>query len=412
MIESRNPQAARSGQSGFTLVEMAVALGVTAVVMLGILFLFDFNNKLTRVQANVADMQQSLRIAQYDMVRMARMAGRGGLTLNQGIRITTADEGANAYLIPGDASSPEVLAGTDVLTLRGVFSTPVFQVSFTNPLSLRLIGPGVPPAPATATGGLVEICKLSPTGQVQDLDSIQSQLSRVEAVILVSPLDDRFYKVVALDPAQTSGITQTCPTTGPAPGGITLGFKVVSGYDALSAPPANAQLALEKVGYVGILEEYRFYVREDYALKGKPESGLTPVLSRARFYPNTSTPYLNKDNLREDIADGIMDLQMALGFDVDGDGDVVEKLDKLGEDEWQGNAAGEAAISGGFKDLRISTLVRTNRPDNTYEAPVLPRVEDHVYSLTDTEDRLNGTTARKYRRRLLQTIVNLRNLTT
>jgi prepilin-type N-terminal cleavage/methylation domain-containing protein len=409
MIESRNPQ------SGFTLVEMAVALGVTAVVMLGILFLFDFNNKLTRVQANVADMQQSLRIAQYDMVRMARMAGRGGLALNQGVAITTA--GDATYLIPG---GPKVLAGTDVLTLRGVFSTPVFQISFTNPLSLRLN----PPNPATATSGLVEICKLSPTGQVQDLKSLLDAFNRLaaepeaEAVILVSPLDDRFYKVVALDPTQTSeDDAQTCPKTGPKPWSVTLGFKVVGKYDALSAPPANAQLALEKVGYVGILEEYRFYVREDYAIPGKPESGLAPVLSRARFYPGTTTPYVSpdnpgEDNLRQDIADGVVDLQMALGFDVNGDGDVVERLDRPGEDEWQGNAAGEAALGGGFKDLRISTLVRTNRPDNTYEAPVLPRVEDHVYSLTDAQDRINGTTARKYRRRLLQTIVNLRNLTT
>lgn len=413
MIEPRRSQAVRSGQSGFTLVELAVALGVTAVVMLGILFLFDFNNKLARVQANVADMQQSLRIAQYDMVRMARMAGRGGLTLSQGIVVTTADEDDNAHLIPADASSPKLLAGTDVLTLRGVFSTPVFHVSFTNPLSLRLTGgPAVPPTAATATGGLVEICRLSPTGRVQDLDSIQDQLGRAEAVILASPLDDRFYKVVELDPTLTSADTQTCLKTGPAPGGITLAFKAVSGYDSLSAPPANAQLALEKVGYVGILEEYRFYVREDYAVTGKPESGLTPVLSRARFYPGTDTPYVSRDDLRQDIAGGIVDLQIALGFDVDGNGDVVEQLDKPAEDEWQGNAAGEAALGGGFKDLRISTLVRTNRPDNTYEAPALPSVEDHVYNLTDAGDRINGTTARKYRRRLLQTIVNLRNLTT
>ena len=417
MIETRHAQAVRSGQrsrqGGFTLIELAVALGVTVVVMLGILFLFDFNNKLARVQTNVADMQQSLRIAQYDMVRMARMAGRGGLTLNQGIAITTADEKDNAHLIPGDATSPKVLAGTDVLTLRGVFSTPVFQVAFTNPLSLRLTGgPAIPPTPATATGGLVEICKLSPTGQVQDLDSIKDQLGRVEAVILASPLDDRFYKVVELDPAQTSTDTQTCPKTGPAPGGITLAFKTVSGYDSLSAPPANAQLALQKVGYVGILEEHRFYVREDHAVSGSPESLLKPVLSRARFYPDTNTPYVSRDNLRQDIADGVLDLQIARGFDADGDGNVVERLDKPAEDEWQGNFPGEAALGGGFKDLRISTLVRTSHPDNTYEAPVLPGVEDHVYSLTDAGDRANGTIARKYRRRLLQTIVNVRNLTT
>jgi len=413
MIEPRRAQAVRSGQRGFTLIELAVALGVTVVVMLGILFLFDFNNKLARVQTNVADMQQSLRVAQYDMVRMARMAGRGGLTLNQGIAITTADEKDNAYLIPGDATSPKVLAGTDVLTLRGVFTTPVFQVAYTNPL----------PTPATATGGLVEICKLSPTGQVQDLDSIQDQLGRAEGVILVSPLDDRFYKVVELDPAQTSTDTLTCPKTGPAPGGITLAFTAVSGYDSLSAPPANAQLALQKVGYVGILEEYRFYVREDHAVSGSPESLLKPVLSRARFFPGTEDPYVgptatatDRDAiLSQDIADGIMDLQIAMGFDTDNDGRITENLADLDADEWFGNSPGDGAPAGRFKGLRISTLVRTRRPDNTYEAPFLAGLEDHVYDTVspgNVTGRFNGEIARKYRRRVLQTIVNLRNLTT
>lgn len=397
MISSRESKAARSGQGGFTLIELAVALGVTAIVMLGILFLFDFNNKLTRVQSNVADMQQSLRIAQYDMAHMARMAGRGGLGPVQSV-VITRDVDDEVHLIEDDEDSPKLLPGTDVLTLRGAFTTPIFQVSFTDPRSLQM---------TSATEGFVEVCKISPSGTLQDLASVESRLTQPEALILVSPLDDRFYIVVSLDPTKTSKSPVACPTAGPISGGLKLAFNTVSGYSGLSAPPADAALALQKVAYVGFLEEYRFYVREDHAVEGAPESELTPVLSRARFFPGTDNPY----DSTEDIADGILDLQIAVGLDTDGDGRVVENLAAPNTDEWYGNAKGEPVINGGFKGLRISTLVRTRRADNTYEAPVLLNVEDHVYA-SDTADRVNSVNARKYRRRVLQTIVNLRNITT
>src|SRR4029078_5796271 len=67
------------GQRGFTLVEDTVSPIVTFVVLLGVLALFDFSNRLTRVQTNISDMQQSLPVAQPDSVRLIRMAGRGGL---------------------------------------------------------------------------------------------------------------------------------------------------------------------------------------------------------------------------------------------------------------------------------------------------------------------------------------------
>jgi hypothetical protein len=410
----------RPGQAGFTLIELAVALGVTTIVMLGILFLFDFNNKLARVQTNVADMQQSLRIAQYDMVRMVRMAGRGGLNATQGVAITR-DVGADVRLIAGGGPEiPKILEGTDVLTVRGVIGTPIYQVSFTNPDAYVLTGGPNPVKPETATNGTIEICRLSPAGTIQDLTAISARLTpgdqgeHGEALILVSPMGDDFYAVVELKTLTLSPVPTTCP---PAPSGeptsLKLEFTINSEYIALGAPTADARVvALSRVAYVGFLEEYRFYVREDHAILDDEGSELTSVLSRARFYPGTDFPYDgDAGNLEQDIADGILDLQIAMGLDVDGDGLVKEDLLLPGEDEWLGNAPGEAAIDGGLKNLRISTLARTTRLDHDYSAPDLTAVEDHPYTLT-TGDRLNGRTARHFRRRLLQTIVNLRNITT
>jgi Type IV Pilus-assembly protein W len=388
---------------------------------------------VSRAQTNVADMQQSLRIGQYQMVRMARMAGRGGLppilpakALPTGVGISVQNNVTEpTYLVASDSSAPKVLAGTDVLTLRGVFSTPVYQVASANAASFKLTGPGTP-TPATATGGTVEVCTVTPSGANQDLTPLTSLIDQAktnpakaskEGVILVSPLDDGIYGVVQLDPATSTKTVTGCPTAS----GVTLAFKcdrsdsLTSQYRDLGPASAGANLhpALTKVGFLGVVEEYRYYVREDHAVPNDAKSDLMPVLSRARFYPGTNQVYAtDNDNLRQDIADGILDLQIALGLDVDGDGLVKEDTANPANDEWLGNAPGEAVIAGELKAVRISTLARTNRADPCYSAPELVGVEDHSYDVTDPNDRVNGTIASHFRRRLLQTIANLRNLTT
>ena len=51
--------------AGFTLVELLVSMLVLVLVLVGVLELFDLNNKLARSQMQLAGMQQSIRISQY-----------------------------------------------------------------------------------------------------------------------------------------------------------------------------------------------------------------------------------------------------------------------------------------------------------------------------------------------------------
>src|SRR5436305_5082755 len=133
------PRAGRLADDapGFTLVELAVALFVGVEVILATLLLFDFRRELSRLQGDAAGMEQSLRAAQYDMVRLIRQAGRGGLPAGpspslaggyRGAAIAVRDNVGPEARVAG-AASPRVAAGTDVLTVRGVFSTPVYQSS-------------------------------------------------------------------------------------------------------------------------------------------------------------------------------------------------------------------------------------------------------------------------------------------
>jgi hypothetical protein len=58
--------------------------------------------------------------------------------------------------------------------------------------------------------------------------------------------------------------------------------------------------------------------------------------------------------------------------------------------------------------VRLSTLVRTERRDNTYVAPTLVKVEDNKY--TGLPIDFNSSGQRMYRRRILRTVIDLRNL--
>src|SRR5262249_10208677 len=151
-------------------------------------------------------------------------------------------------------TNPRVLASTDVLTVRGVFSTPLYQVNSADAAAFSY-------DPATGTG-TVTLSSTSPTGVSQPFDAVRAPGSfedainnrRPEALILVSPVDDTVYGVAQLDyarsslsgtyPNQTAQIafTTTAPNVGLSAGGLF---------------PAG----LKNAAFLGILEEYRYYVR-------------------------------------------------------------------------------------------------------------------------------------------------------
>lgn len=404
---------ARKREGGFTIAEMAVSLLVTVTVLLGVLALFDFSNKLTRVQTNVADMQQSLRIAQYDMVRLARMTGRGGLPMGglpDGLAISVRNNVEENDRI-GAGDSPYVLPETDVLAVRGIFNSSIYQINAEN--GLTLIGPAGAP-----TSGRLVIRSATPTGITQDLTSIRESIRRSipEAILMVSSRDASTYTVVELDPGSSSESADE----------VTVGFQVTGGrfpgqYGRFSSAGPGAYPAnMTSVAFAGILEEYRFYVREEYAVPDDRTSEMTSKLSRARTYPGTDVPYADQDdNLRVDVADNIIDLQIALGLDTLKGGCSLEDNETTcsifeapngEEDDWLYNDSqpvdmGSYAIAP-LHYVRVTTLARTDRPDPKYRAPLIGRLEDHDY----TDSRLNEEADRMFRRRFLQTVIDMRNL--
>lgn len=398
-----------TGNAGYTLLEALVALAVFMAILGGVLTLFDVNNKIARAQVNVAEMQQSLRAVQSGMVRNVRMAGRGGLPVSrpaylpntydgmlmpQGPAVGVANNVDSGTKLGGHDEAP-VVEGTDVVTVRGVLSTPMYQIN-----------PGtdgaIQGAKAAGSGSLV-ISSTSPTGVPQDLTPWQEiiESSEAEAILLVSAGTDQVQAVV-----EANGGTWSSDS-------VTLNFRITGGthtsdYLKLS-PQGGFPTGLKTVSGVGILEEYRYYVRD---------TAPAPRLSRARFYPATSTPYKNDtDNLHADIGDNILDLQVAIGIDRDGDGVLTDTAD--GADEWLYNAEEDSTgfNSGDWNGptrslqyLRITTLARTDRVDPKYISPAITAIEDRDYSEPTTPASAD-VIDRGYRRRQLRTVVDLRNLT-
>lgn len=406
-------------ERGFTVAELAVSLLVTIVLILGVLSLFDFSNRLSRVQTNVADMQQSLRVSLQDTIRMVRMAGRGGLPLGAvpaGAALSVRDNVPAGTRI-GGGSTPAVVQGSDVITVRGVFRNPIWQVSSANPASFSLTT--VAGAPVRGT---VQIATTTPTGIPQDLSALRGAVlsGAPEALVLVSPRDAAVYAVVELDPG-TSDVNTN-------PGLYTIGFTITGGTNTASYLPLSQgggwPAALTNSAFVGILEEFRYYVRDD------PNG---PRLARAQAFPGTQLPWRTDadpsvpndahPSWSQDIADNILDLQIALGFDTpQGGGAMTDDDNGTGDDDRIFEAANGQNDDWLYNDtqpfnaatwngpplyfVRFSVLARTDRRDPQYQAPQLVWIEDHDL----TASAHNQRTERMYRRRVLETLIDMRNL--
>jgi hypothetical protein len=238
---------------------------------------------------------------------------------------------------------------TDVLRLRGVFSSSLYQIDWQNPAMWD--------APDAGGNGSVLIRPLA-AGVPQDLAALLALAKKGESLVFVTPFD--IHAVARVEDARMDGPNLRIDfTKQPNANETALGGPLTAGMTAAA--------------YVGILEEYAFYVR-------RGDGSDAPTLAKARLEPGSNVPWGDAANALLDLADNIYDMQVTLGFGV-----------------------------AGAPELQVATLVRTDRSDpGNYLAPPLPLlIGDHAYP---SNHALNSTAERRHRWRLMQTSVNLRNL--
>jgi prepilin-type N-terminal cleavage/methylation domain-containing protein len=145
---------------------------------------------------------------------------------------------------------------------------------------------------------------------------------------------------------------------------------------------------------------------------GYPPGSVVIRVVRARFsvgfLAGDPVPFLFMDPdaegpaVAEPIAEGIEDMQIVVGVDTNADGVLSIESATAGADEWFGNVVGEASYAGvtGVRAVRITLVARTAKEATGINAYRLPAIEDRV---------INATTD-NFRRRLLKSTIEVRNL--
>ena len=322
---------------GFTLIELMVSVAVFSIFMVGMLNLLDTSTKVAQLETSLADTQENVRFAAYHIMRTARMMGGGGMPFaastaggNSWVSGELASNVGGAYAIEG-YETVSVLPGSDVLTLRGFFEISPFFVDKETVFS----------------GTSVNVPEYNKAGVlVNDL-----------SLFTPSALEGRGLLFIGTAGSYTVGEVGS----GASLEGSGTDRKLVMTYQAGDSlwPNLNAAGATFPPAYavhrVGILESYTYFVSGDN------------TLMRVRISGNSSA---------EPVAINIGGLQIALGVDTDGDGQV---------DSWNNNPADASAIIGStVVGMRITVLGRTSVAVPDWEEPLSTfQVEDGTASGMD-----------------------------
>ncbi len=450
------------GEAGYSLLEAIISLTIAILLIVAVLDLFDRNTRLARVETEQTEMQQSVRAVHLEMASRVRTAGRGGLLQSsadkdvphEGVVIEVASnvENDERLVAPNTADGPVAVAGTDILTVRGVMTGSIYY-GFDNTTDQTYVvfrdGAGQPAdQPANVRSGTLHVCTRSPAGFVQDITPLEQAIEdgSEEALMLVGTGGEAATAVVKLVPGSSAPTSNVCDPADPE-AGVTLGFVVsgdgglADGYHELSGAAGTGGLppGLTSVAFAGIVEEYRYYVREVREDESDPSSPLRPRLTRARLYPNSGRGWGSAPgtSLTVDVADDVLDLQVSLGLDssqgggalVDGslaaDGEPIFESEDGQSDDWlfnhpsddpssavwarPGNPLGSAWRRAPLYLVRLTTIGRADFPPGSYEAPLVERIGDRVYDPNSPDDP-DSDLQRRYRRWVVTTTVDLRNL--
>ena len=140
---------------------------------------------------------------------------------------------------------------------------------------------------------------------------------------------------------------------------------------------------------------------------GYPSGSILVRAQRARFtidnLDGVPTLFMDPDGLAgpaeaEPVAEGVEDFQVAIGVDADASGDL---LDNGGADEWAGNAPGDVLPAGAIRAVKVVLVARDTKEISGGSA---------TFFRPAALNRSAATELDKYRRRVLTSTIEIRNL--
>ena len=333
---------------GFTLIEILVSLAILGIVLAGIYSVYTMQHKSYIVQEQVANMQQNERIALHMITRDIRTAGLGLACQQAGIILTEDANGSGAL------DGGEDINGDGLLTAVG--DGVGFDGSDTIAVAYYVFSPN---RLSDTTTTAANFNSTSATFQVIDATGF-SDTEGENLVIIYNQKDPCNYATVAITNVAEASGTLT-HAVGRAienkPGGVGPGF-------------SSGDRVRRLTNDGGIIT---YEIRDGYTLY--------------RTVRKTGDPVV------QPLAENIEDLQIAYGFDIDSDG-VVEPA------EWFNALAGHDMTL--LREIRVTLVARTTRDDPEFNVGTRTAVENHAPA--------TNTTEAKYRRRVLQTTIKLRNI--
>jgi len=326
--------------SGFSLIEMLVAIAVFTILMISLLNLLDSSTKVSKIEAELADTQENVRYATYHLMRTARMMGgsimpfaRGGVGGNAWVAGEVHDNVATNFAMWG--ANLDNMAGSDVLVLRGFFDVAPFFISLDD---------------LNETGMVVTIREhtppVAPSRVINDLNqfaSLGANIFQGRGILFTTGAGLTETSTTGIIPGQyavaqiasDTGVTGTVPNRSMA-----LTYTANANWDGLNWDGNGVTTGNPSFGpsRAGVIEAYAYYVDNERILRRVSQRN-----------PGAGEP----------VAVNIGNLQVALGVDIDGDTFLDPANEWINAPTLAGALQGNGALA-----MRLTVLGRTN-----YEIP-------------------------------------------
>jgi len=363
----------RSTASGFSLLEMMVAMAILALVVFGLLQMLDSSTRTTRTESALAEVQENVRLAMHHLQNIAAMAGGGDLPIARDGHWVAVGFQSNVQgrFVDDLGVGHDTLVGSDVLTLRGFFEHRPY-----------LVDPDLDPASPLgadvmldAAGGSVRV-----RGRLGDREQDLERPAVGSGLVLIG---EGQHAVATILGAELE--TSSLPTG--APDGGNARMQVLTLELGGSGQPwsgLNPGGVYRRPGFavsrVAVLDSYTYFVDPTLRLmRLRGRSGPASVL--------------------EPVAVDIAGLQVALGADSDGDGEV---------EQWFADPRPDQLAGGMVRALRLTVFGRTPFPVPGWKEPEETFVAEDMQPPRPVSGPDLG--ARNARWRRLQVTVLLRNL--
>jgi len=375
---------------GFTLVELMVAVAITAILLTAAYQVLVGQSRVYETQEQTIDMQQSVRAALDFLSRELRMAGY------------MVDSSTNVFppnLINNDASGPDILDGTDSITFVG---------------NTRY-GTLIQASPVVGEYTVNVYPALTQNMEFKANDQVNIVAYNPPIVVGTQPTRNKL-NLVNLTITTVAYGDPTDPTNTPTMLTLDNDISQPTNFDVSFPLP----LAGDYVTIVPQTVSYR--VNNDNVLQRSDDNGanwddLIEEVEDLQFvyaFDSDARGGIDIDAVSSDIIwvvdrdnDGDLDTQ------VQADGSTVSPIPE--PDDWDGTGWDGAnvdysgdTINCPIRAVRVSILIRSARqnPD--------PRFRDRAlaneFALVEDHDRTSLGIQDGFRRRLLQSVVKLRNL--